>query len=282
VELSGVGVWSGALRYGDAAARGDAAAELESLGYTALWLPGGAGGDVFGDCRVVLDATERIPVATGILNLWMHDAAAVATGHAGLTAAHPGRFLLGIGISHSMLVDSQEPGTYARPLATTREYLDALDAASPPVPIGERALAALGPKMLELARDRTAGSHPYLVNPEHTAQARAILGGKGLFVEQGVVLETDADKARQIARTAVAIYTGLPNYVNNWKRLGYSEDEILNTSDRFIDEIFVWGDADAIGERIEAHRAAGADHVCIQALSAEGVPAVDTWRALRR
>jgi probable F420-dependent oxidoreductase len=136
--------------------------------------------------------------------------------------------------------------------------------------------------MLELARDRTAGSHPYLVNPEHTAQARAILGDKGLFVEQGVVLETDADKARTIARKAVSIYTTLPNYVNNWKRLGYSEDEIQNTSDRFIDEVFAWGDADAINERIEAHRAAGADHVCIQALSDEGVPAIDTWRALGR
>jgi probable F420-dependent oxidoreductase len=111
--------------------------------------------------------------------------------------------------------------------------------------------------------------------------ARSILGDKGLFVEQGVVLETDAEQARAIARNAVSIYTGLPNYVNNWKRLGYSEDEIMSTSDRFIDEIFVWGDADAIGERIAAHQAAGADHVCIQALSAPDVPAINTWRAIR-
>ncbi len=148
VQMTGVGVWSAGLRYGDAADRTDAAAELESLGYTALWVPGGAGGDVFGDCRMLLAATERVPVATGILNLWMHSPEEVATGHAALTAEHPGRFLLGIGISHSMLVDAQEPGRYARPLATTREYLDALDAATPPVPVDERALAALGPKML--------------------------------------------------------------------------------------------------------------------------------------
>ena len=285
MELSGVGVWSGALRYGDAAARGDAAAELESLGYTALWLPGGAGGDVFGDCRVVLDATERIPVATGILNLWMHDAAAVATGHAGLTAAHPGRFLLGIGISHSMLVDSQEPGTYARPLATTREYLDALDAASPPVPIGERALAALGPKMLELARDRTAGAHPYLATAEHTRSAREVLGdGPLLMPEQPVILETDPEKARATGRAHFEIYLQLVNYTNNLKRLGFTDDDFSDGgSDRLIDGVIAWGDEAAIARRVQDHFDAGADHVCIQvATGVRGVTAfpLEQWRAL--
>jgi probable F420-dependent oxidoreductase len=162
-----------------------------------------------------------------------------------------------------------------------RAYLDGLDANG--IPMEHRCIAALGPKMLELARDRTAGSHPYLVPPEHTAQARAVLGpDKGLYVEQGVVLETDAEVARAAARSAVSYYLTLPNYVNNWKRLGYTDDEIAAASDRFIDEIFVWGDADAIHARVDAHYAAGADHVCIQAIGAPaegGSRAV--WEALR-
>ena len=153
-----------------------AAVELEALGYSALWVPGGVGGDIFGDCTALLEATESVAVATGILNIWMHEPADVAIGHAALTAAHPGRFLLGLGVSHSLLVDQAEPGRYAKPLAVTKAYLDALDAATPPVPVAERALAALGPRMLELSRDRTRGAHPYLANPDHTAVARGVLG----------------------------------------------------------------------------------------------------------
>jgi probable F420-dependent oxidoreductase len=207
------------------------------------------------------------------MHVWPHTPEEAGEWFTALPDDRRARVLLGIGISHAPFIEE-----YKSPLATIGAFLDGMDAAG--IPEANRCIAALGPKMLELARDRTAGSHPYLVNPEHTAHARAILGDKGLFVEQGVVLETDADKARAIARKAVSIYTTLPNYVNNWKRLGYSEDEIQSTSDRFIDEIFVWGDADAIGERIEAHRAAGADHVCIQALSDDDVPAIDTWRAI--
>jgi probable F420-dependent oxidoreductase len=273
MTLQGTGVWSGELRFGDQEEAAASAAELEQLGYTAAWIPD-LGGDLFGPFDTLLGATSTLTIASGIMNVWKHPPDEAGTWFVGLPDDRRARVLLGIGISHGPFIEE-----YTSPLATMSAYLDGMDAAG--IPEEQRCIAALGPKMLELARDRTAGSHPYLVNPEHTAQARSILGDKGLFVEQGVVLETDAEKARAIARNAVSIYTGLPNYVNNWKRLGYSEDEILNTSDRFIDEIFVWGDADAIGERIDAHRAAGADHVCIQALSGEGVPAIDTWRALR-
>ena len=169
MELSGIGIWSGELRYGeDAGEKRDAAAELEALGYTALWIPD-VGGDVFGALRDLLDATTTIVAATGILNLWMHTAADVGEGLAALDADHPGRTLLGIGVSHSLLIDQSHPGEYAKPLSVTRSYLDELDAASPTVPADRRVLAALGPKMLELARDRAAGAHPYLVTPEHTA-----------------------------------------------------------------------------------------------------------------
>jgi probable F420-dependent oxidoreductase len=272
MELRGTGVWSGELRFGDQTEAATSAAELEHLGYTSAWIPD-VGGDLFGPFDNLLGATSTMTIASGIMNVWRHTPEEAGEWFTGLPDDRRARVLLGIGISHAPFIEE-----YKSPLATISAFLDGMDAAGIPEP--HRCIAALGPKMLELARDRTAGSHPYLVNPEHTAQARAILGDKGLFVEQGVVLETDADKARAIARNAVSIYTTLPNYVNNWKRLGYTENEILNTSDRFIDEIFVWGDADAIGERIAAHHAAGADHVCIQALSAEGVPAIDTWRAL--
>jgi probable F420-dependent oxidoreductase len=271
--LGGTGVWSGELRFGDQEEAASSAAELEQLGYTAAWIPD-VGGDLFGPFDNLLGATSTLTIASGIMNVWRHTPEEAGYWFTALADDRRARVMLGIGISHAPFIEE-----YTSPLATIGGFLDGMDAAG--IPEDQRCIAALGPKMLELARDRTAGSHPYLVNPEHTAMARSILGDKGLFVEQGVVLETDAEKARAIARNAVSIYTGLPNYVNNWKRLGYSEDEIMSTSDRFIDEIFVWGDADAIGERIAAHKAAGADHVCIQALSADGVPAIDTWRALR-
>ena len=176
MDVGRIGIWSAELRYGDAGAARDAAAELESLGYTALWVPGGIGGAVFDDCENVLGATERIPVATGILNLWMHSIQETCDGHARVTDAYPDRFLLGIGVSHAPLVDGIEPGRYAKPLAATRAFLDEIDATTPTVPVSERVLAALGPRMLELSRDRSAGAHPYLVPPEHTSFARDVLG----------------------------------------------------------------------------------------------------------
>ncbi|HEY2427601.1 MAG TPA: LLM class F420-dependent oxidoreductase [Acidimicrobiales bacterium] len=281
MDLGRVGVWSSQLRYGDPGSVATAAAELEALGYGAIWVPGGAGGDVLGDCGRLLDATERVVLAPGILNIWMHDPGEVADGHHRLTAAHPGRFLLGLGVSHALLID--RTGTYARPLAKMREYLDALDGAHTPVPTGERILAALGPKMLELARDRSAGTHPYLVTPEHTATAREAVGpGKLVAPEQKVVLDTDAGRARAIAREALGIYLRLPNYTNNLLRTGFSEDDLAGGgSDRLIDGIVAWGDEAAIAARVRAHHDAGADHVCIQVLLADrAAMPLDEWRRL--
>jgi probable F420-dependent oxidoreductase len=284
MDVHGTGVWSGGLRFGDRAVARDAAAELEALGYQAIWVPGGAGGDVFGDCRALLEATERVPVATGILNLWMHDAAEVATDHAELTSAYPDRFLLGVGVSHSALVDRDEPGRYRTPLATTRAYLDELDAATPPVPVAERALAALGPKMLELARDRSRGAHPYLANPDHTRFAREVLGaGPLLMPEQPVVLEEDAATARELARAHFTIYLSLPNYVNNLKRIGFTDDDMRDGgSDRLVDGIVAWGDVAAIARRVRDHFDAGADHVCIQVVTPRAFQTLplEQWRAL--
>src|SRR5581483_94674 len=216
-RLAGTGVWSGQLRFGDRGERTAAAVELEALGYSAIWLPGGIGGAVFDDCRALLEVTERVPLATGILNVWMHTPEETAAGHAGLTRDFPGRFLLGLGISHAPLVDSTEPGRYDKPFDTMRAYLEALDEADPPVPVDERVLAALGPRMLALARARTAGAHPYLVVPEHTHQAREVLGPNALLApEQAVFLGTDRTEARAAARNHLQIYLGLPNYTNNW------------------------------------------------------------------
>jgi probable F420-dependent oxidoreductase len=282
-RLSGTGIWSAALRYGDKAEAAERSAELESLGYTAQWLPD-VGGELFGSLANLLGATSTSTIATGILNVWMHTPDETAAQHAALTAEHGPRFLCGIGISHRPLVDAiNEPGAYAKPLAKMTEYLDGLDAAEVPLPPSARVLAALGPKMLELARTRTAGTHPYLVTPELTAKARAGVGPDGLVAsEQGVVLETDPAKARATARLHLGGYLALPNYSNNWKRQGFTDDDLADGgSDRLVDALVVWGDEEAIAARVEAHRGAGADHVCIQVLTDDpmGFP-TEQWRAL--
>jgi len=283
MDLNGIGIWSGELRFGDDGEKAEAVAELEELGYAAAWIPD-VGGDVFGALRALLDASTTIVTATGILNLWMHSAAHVGEGFAALETDHPGRTLLGIGVSHHLLIDSTHPGEYTRPLAKTRAYLDELDAISPTVPRDRRVLAALGPKMLGLARDRAGGAHPYLVTPEHTAVARAELGDAPLLApEQHVVLETDPAKARAVAREGLATYLQLPNYVNNWRRLGFGEDDFADGgSDRLVDHVVVWGDEATIVARVQAHLDAGADHVCVQAVT--GAERTDLpraeWRAL--
>jgi probable F420-dependent oxidoreductase len=283
MDLGPVGIWSGALRYGDRGQARDAAAELETLGFGALWLPGGIGGDIFEAVSALLDATSRVVLATGIVNLWMHEPAEVAEAHTRITSAHADRFLLGIGVSHAPLIDADHPGRYTRPLEATRRYLDALDATTPPVPVDERALAALGPKMLELARDRSRGAHPYLVTPEHTRGARAVLGaGPLLAPEQSAVLEQDPGRARELARRHLSIYLQLPNYVNNLRRLGFSVDDVAAPgSDRLVDSIVAWGDVGAIARRVREHHDAGADHVCVQVIATDlRVPSLDVWREL--
>lgn len=281
-ELRGTGVWNAALRYGDAAEAAEAAAELESLGYSALWLPD-VGGDLFQAVENVMAATTTTTVATGILNLWMHTPAETAEAYTRLTGQHGRRFLVGIGISHGSFIDQMKPGEYTRPLSRTEAYLDELDQQSPTVPADDRVLAALGPRMLALAGRKAAGTHPYNVMPEHTAAAREALGpGKLVAPEQAVVLETDPQRARSTARTFLATYLALPNYANNWFRHGLTPDDVVDGgSDRLVDALVAWGDEEAVAARVRAHRDAGADHVCIQVLTGEPVAlARDEWRRL--
>jgi probable F420-dependent oxidoreductase len=281
--LTGTGIWSRALRYGDHAEAADAAAELEALGYGALWVPD-VGGDLFGAVGNLLAATRRTTVATGILNIWMHSAVDAARQFDELTAAHGRRLMLGIGVSHARFVDRvQQPGTYQRPVEHIDAYLDGLDAADPPVPKDERMLAALGPRMLDVAQRRTAGTHLYLVTPEHTAAARTRLGPAPVVaVEQGVVLAADRTDAQTIARQHLATYLDLPNYTNNWKRDGFTDDDLGGGgSDRLVDALYAWGDEAAIARRVGAHRDAGATHVCVQVVTADPAtfPRAE-WRAL--
>jgi probable F420-dependent oxidoreductase len=265
-------VWSGALRYGSRDEIVEGAAELESLGYSALWFPDTGGEPSWLEAAsTLLEATRSVVVATGILNLWTHDPAGTADGFARLSGAHPGRFLLGLGASHAAIVDRTEPGRYQRPLAAMAAYLDALEVAEPPVPAEARILAGLGPKMLTLARERAAGAHPYLTTPEHTQQAREILGADRLLApEQRVVLETDRAAARELGRRHLEVYLRLPNYTNNLRRLGFTDDDLAGGgSDRLVDSLVAWGDEDTIARRVREHHDAGADHVCIQVVTAD-------------
>ena len=281
MELTGVGIWSSHLRYGDASESGDAAAELDELGFTALWIPD-VGGPVLDAVASLLAATKRTAIATGILNLWMHSPTDVAESYAALTAEHGDRFLLGIGVSHAPLIDARQPGRYRKPLAATASFLDGLDAAPQPVPLERRVLAALGPKMLALSASRARGAHPYLVTPDHTASARAILGeGPWLLPEQTAILCDTADEARRIGTGWLSAYLALPNYANNLLRSGYSEDDVAQVSDRLFDGLIAWGDEEAVMRRVAEHRSAGADHVCIQVLLED--PKVfprEQWRRL--
>lgn len=259
------------------------ATELEGLGYSALWIPD-VGGDLFGPLASLLQATSTATIATGILNVWMHTPEETAAQHASLTAEHGPRFLCGVGISHRPLIDHvKAPGTYQSPVATMAAYLDGLDAAEIPLATDARMIAALGPKMLELAQTRTAGTHPYLVTPELTAKARAGVGPDGLVAsEQGVVLDTNPASARATARLHLSMYIGLPNYSNNWKRQGFTDEDLADGgSDRLVDALVVWGDESTIAARVQQHRDAGADHVCIQVLTDDpaGFP-VEQWRIL--
>ncbi|MCB0948921.1 MAG: LLM class F420-dependent oxidoreductase [Mycobacterium sp.] len=269
MQLSGVGVWSAQLRYGDRTEAAEAAAELDELGYSALWIPD-VGGPVLDSVETLLAATERAVIATGILNLWMHEPFEVAARYASLTETHGERFLLGIGVSHAPLIDSAEPGRYRKPLAATKAFLDGIDAAPCPVPTANRVLAALGPKMLQLSASRARGAHPYLSTPEHTHSAREILGDAPLLLpEQTVLLTEDRDQARAIGSAWLRSYLALPNYANNLLRSGFTQDDVTSVSDRLLDAIIAWGDEDAVLRRVSEHRAAGADHVCVQVITAD-------------
>jgi probable F420-dependent oxidoreductase len=287
LSLPPVGVWTGALDMVPAAQARELAIELEELGYGAVWIPEVAGRDVFVHLALLLSATTRIVGATGIANIWGRDAVAMAGGVKALTEAFPERVLLGLGVSHKNLVNDLRGHDYQKPLSAMRSYLDAMDAAPyiaerPTTPV-RRVLAALGPKMLGLAAEKVDGAHPYFVTPDHTETARSILGeGPLLCPEQAVVLETDPAKAREVGRAYTSVYLSQPNYVNNILRLGWPEEDLgSGGTDAFVDALVAWGDIDQIVARVAAHFAAGADHVCVQALDANrrGVP-LDQWREL--
>ncbi|MDG5804279.1 LLM class F420-dependent oxidoreductase [Streptomyces ossamyceticus] len=253
------GIWSRGLRAEDPARHGElteAASELEELGFGAVWL---GGSSAVRHAVPLIEATTRLTVATGIQSIWQYGPADTAAEYAALEAAHPGRFLLGLGVSHAKLADR-----YRRPYSAMVTYLDALDAAG--VPAERRVLAALGPKMLRLSRDRAAGSHPYLVTPEHTAAARETLGaGPLLAPELKVILETDPTRARALARAHLSFYLDLPNYTNTFLRLGFTEPDLAAAgSDRLIDAVYAWGDENRIRARVDEFHAAGADHVALQ------------------
>jgi probable F420-dependent oxidoreductase len=248
----------------------DSAAELEELGYSCLWIPD-TGGDVFGAVRHLLESTRKVTVATGVLNLWAHSPDETAAAYHRIQADHGDRLLVGIGVGHAARVDSIAPGLYKGPVGAMNRFLDGLDHAPAPLPRDGRVLAALGPKMLEAAARRAAGVHPYNVTPEHTAQARSVLGPDALVLpEQAVVLTTDPEVGRWVGRTYLQGYLTLPNYVNNMRRMGFGDEDFADGgSDRLVDALVVWGDEERIKARLDEHRAAGADHVCIQVLSVE-------------
>jgi probable F420-dependent oxidoreductase len=284
-RLGPIGIWSRQLRYGDPVEALEAAAELDELGYGAVWIPD-VGGPVLDTVARLLGATHDAVVATGILNVWMHDPADVAAGHARLEREHPGRFLLGLGIGHAPLVDADQPGRYQRPLATMRAYLDALDEHTPTDVRTKRVLAALGPRMVALAGERTRGIHPYLVPVEHTAQARQALGPDRLVApELSVVLERDRGRGREIARRDIGLYLDLPNYTNAWRRLGFADADLDDGgSDRLVDALYAIGSPERIAERAGEHHEAGADHICVRVVTdhpndAERLPRAE-WREL--
>ena len=259
------------------------ARDAERLEYDALWYPEGTGYETFGFGGFILSETDRLIVASGIANIYARDAVTAMAGHNTLNKLYGDRFVLGLGVSHIPLVEGFRGHTYGKPVATMRAYLDAMEAAEFSFPVAERnvVLAALGPNMLALARDRSKGAHPYLVTPEHTARAREILGPDAwLCVEQKVCLTSDTTQARDIAASVLELYLTLPNYRNNWLSLGFNEEELSGRgSDRFLDAMVASGNAAEICARLRAHFDAGADHVCVQPLNPDGSGSVD-WNAL--
>lgn len=253
-DLGRYGVWT----FG--AVQPEQAVEIEKLGYGGLWVGGSPAADL-AFAEPILERTETLQLATGIVNIWTADANAVAESFHRIEAAYPGRFLLGIGVGHP-----EHTGEYRKPYEALVEYLDVLDAAK--VPTSRLVIAALGDKVLKLSAQRSAGAHPYLTTPEHTAHARDVIG-ESVFLapEHKVVLSTDAKASRAIGRDTVDFYLNLSNYLNNWRRLGFTEDDITKPgSDKLIDAVVAHGTADAIAARLQQHVANGADHVAIQVL----------------
>ena len=287
MELGPIGIWTAQLDYQPAAKANGAAAELEQLGFGAIWFPEGVGREALTNAGLLLGATRRIVIATGIANIYARDPVTMAAAQKTLAEAYPERFLLGLGVSHIPLVEQIRGHSYGKPVASMRVYLDGMDRAPyravPPPVSPMRVLAALGPQMLRLAAEQAHGAHSYFVPPEHTARARQILGSDRLLaVEQAVVLETGPAKAREIARAHTSRYLALPNYVNNLRRLGFSDEDLVGSgSDRMVDTIVVWGDMNAVIDRVRAHQSAGANHFCVQVLppDPQALP-LSQWREI--
>lgn len=279
ISLRGtVGVWSSELRGNDRSKVADCAATLDALGYHTLWVPGRDGGELFLDVNTVLDSAPNAVVVPAVLNIRMHDSSSTAAWYAEVRQRHPGRLLLGLGAGHAFPNHS-----YSKPLSEVRAYVDALETDKNPISAHELLLAALGPKMLRLAAERTVGAHTYFVTPAHTHTARQIMGPDSLLVpELKVVWDDNPDRARATARKHLAAALRMPNYSNNLLRLGFSETDITHGgSDLLIDGTVAWGSVDMILKRIREHLDAGADHVCIQILaSTSDKSPVKAWTEL--
>jgi probable F420-dependent oxidoreductase len=284
IEIGRVGIWH---QGGSWDAAGDevdeAASELDELGYGAIWT-GSSEANLARQERI-LAATNRIVAASGIVSVWLNPADELSASYQRLETEYPDRLLIGLGSSHAPMVEAKGI-RYERPLSRLRAYVDELDTITDGIPVDRRILAALGPKALSLAADRSLGAHPYLVTPVHTREARERIGSEAwLAPEQTVVLESNPEKARAIARAMLQLYLGLPNYTNSLKRQGFTDEDFgSGGSDRLIDALVAWGDPDAILGRIAAHREAGASHVSIQVLNSpeagtDGLPR-EGWRVL--
>jgi probable F420-dependent oxidoreductase len=287
-DLGPLGIWSFHLDVQPMARAQEAVAELDELGFGALWVPEAVAREPFANAALLLQATSRMTVATGIASLHARTAMTMNAGWRTLSEAFPQRFLLGVGVSHQPLVNGAHQGQYGeKPYTTMVHYLDRMDVGTfmgaPPTAAPTRVLAALGPRMLRLAAERGVGAHSYFVPVEHTAAARETLGADALLAPaQTVVFETDPAVARGVARQFMKMYLTLPNYTNNLRRLGFGDDDLNGDgSDRLVDAIVAWGSLEQIAARVQAHLDAGADHVCVQVQNSDTqrLPA-DEWREL--
>lgn len=284
--LGKVGLWTAEFDLQPMSKAQEAIAQVEEMGFQAVWVPEAVLREPFASTSLLLSATKKLTLATGIASLHARTAQTMNAGWRTVSEAFPNRFLLGIGVSHAPMVTGVHKADYSKPYSTMVEYLDHMDQGvflSPqPSVAPQRVLAALGPKMLKLSAERGAGAHPYFVPVEHTPFARETMGPDALLApEQAVVFETDPAKAREIARTHMNTYTKLPNYTNNLKRFGFTEQEISNQEDRLVDAIVAWGSTDSIVSRIKEHLDSGANHVCVQVLTDSiGTLPMKQWQEL--
>lgn len=288
MRLTGLGIWTAQFDFYPASVVRDAVQELEALGFGSLWIGENVGREPISQSAILLAATRRMTIATGVANLWARDPLSMFAAQQTLTEAYRDRFILGLGVSHPKLVNDTRGLRYGQPLQAVRDYLTAMDQLgqvyrATPANNTVCVLAALGPRMLQIAAQHADGAHTYLVPPDHTAQARQILGPERLLVpEQAAVLTNDKAKAYEIGRRHLRRYLSLPNYTNNLRRLGYTDDDLDHDgSDRLLESLIAWGDEAAIADRVGQHQQAGADHVCLQVLDPDfrGLP-MPQWRVL--